>query len=408
MFGLGSSFIPTHHSHTPPVYTHRHTAHNMTLLPTTPLHPVHESDNDDASNASTSTGAAATPSRPTPQPQQQQQYPSHHHHHGGGEEEDWVLTAASTDAEHEGGAELRPSWSHHYLHNSAPASTKSSPDRHSSMYGGGGDSPGSMGRRRVSFTRMDNIPHVRIDLKHLSYYVKNTKAAPASSFTSTNDWLPAGLRRRWPFAAPSTSFPRPDGVQPKPPPLAAAPEPDTMTPILQDISLSFTPYVCLLFSVHPKSSQVTQLTHSPYYSGTLTGLMGPSGSGKTSLLHVLHGAAKHTRGGVLEGTVLVNGTPCRNIHHAFRKMCSLVPQEDVLLPELTVQETLRFAAELRLPQTDTKEERAETVNAVLLELGLDECKDVRIGCVEQAGGISGGQKRRVSIGLELLTGTVHD
>ena len=129
--------------------------------------------------------------------------------------------------------------------------------------------------------------------------------------------------------------------------------------------------------------------------------MGPSGSGKTSLLQVLHGAAKHTRGGVLQGSVLINGTPCRNIHHAFRQMCSLVPQEDILLPELTVNETLMFAAELRLPQSDTREEREETVENVMLELGLKECRDVRIGSVEKVG-ISGGQRRRVSIGLELL------
>ena len=83
-------------------------------------------------------------------------------------------------------------------------------------------------------------------------------------------------------------------------------------------------------------------------------------------------------------------------------MCSLVPQEDILLPELTVDETLRFAAELRLPQSDKREEREETVENVMLELGLRECRDVRIGSVEKMG-ISGGQRRRVSIGLELLT-----
>jgi ABC-type multidrug transport system ATPase subunit len=83
-------------------------------------------------------------------------------------------------------------------------------------------------------------------------------------------------------------------------------------------------------------------------------------------------------------------------------MCSLVPQEDILLPELSVHETLTFAAELRLPQSDTREEREETVESVMTELGLGECRNVRIGSVEKVG-ISGGQRRRVSIGLELLT-----
>ncbi len=100
--------------------------------------------------------------------------------------------------------------------------------------------------------------------------------------------------------------------------------------------------------------------------------------------------------------MLINGTPCRNINRAFRQMCSLVPQEDILLPELSVHETLTFAAELRLPQSDTREEREETVESVMTELGLGECRNVRIGSVEKVG-ISGGQRRRVSIGLELLT-----
>lgn len=261
-------------------------------------------------------------------------------------------------------------------------------------------------------SRIDNIPQVRIDVKHLSYSVKNSTVTQSWSFP----FLPADLRRRWlafraqppspvPPQSPSspstaeaaeaevplkatgrhnstTNLPAAAAALP-PPPLSydlqvdSSTAPALLTPILRDISLSFTP-------------------------GSLTGLMGPSGSGKTSLLQVLHGAAKHTRGGILEGSVLINGTPCRNINRAFRQMCSLVPQEDILLPELSVHETLTFAAELRLPQSDTREEREETVESVMTELGLGDCRNVRIGSVEKVG-ISGGQRRRVSIGLELLT-----
>lgn len=199
----------------------------------------------------------------------------------------------------------------------------------------------------------------------LQEMTKSTARSPSSNTSRSHTKRPTDHLRDVPFSLQAVKPPPPGDSEP------------ALTPILHDISLSFTP-------------------------GTLTALMGPSASGKTSLLQVLHGAAKHTRGGQLQGSVLINGTPCHNMHHAFRQLCSLVPQEDVLLPELTVHETLRFAAELRLPQSDTREEKQETVGRVLAELGLLECKDVRIGGVERVG-ISGGQRRRVSIGLELLT-----
>jgi ABC-type histidine transport system ATPase subunit len=78
-----------------------------------------------------------------------------------------------------------------------------------------------------------------------------------------------------------------------------------------------------------------------------------------------------------------------------------VPQEEVLLPCFTVQETLLYAALLRLPQRWGRHEKALIVEQVLSELGLMECKDVLVGSVEKKG-ISGGQRHRLSIGLELL------
>ena len=245
---------------------------------------------------------------------------------------------------------------------------------------------------------MDNLPQVRVDIQHLFYYASSDERRRRRwwPFASSTGW------RQWRWLRGPWSVASHDDGAPEPSMMAAAPAPNGSSPsspvsssrssssssaggksgekagraILQDISLSFTP-------------------------GQLLGLMGPSGSGKTSLLRVLHGASKYVRS--VQGTVLVNGTCVRNIHAAFRKMCSFVPQEDVLLPNFTVYQTLLFGARLRLPQAETREQRRETVEKVIQELGLSDCRDVVVGGVETAGGISGGQRRRVSIGLELLT-----
>ena len=77
-------------------------------------------------------------------------------------------------------------------------------------------------------------------------------------------------------------------------------------------------------------------------------------------------------------------------------------QQDVLIPTLTVRETLRYSADLRLPPPTTEEERRRVVEEVILELGLKECADTRIGN-HQHKGCSGGEKRRTSIGVQLLS-----
>jgi ABC-type multidrug transport system ATPase subunit len=76
-------------------------------------------------------------------------------------------------------------------------------------------------------------------------------------------------------------------------------------------------------------------------------------------------------------------------------------QQDVLLPTLSVRETLQYAVDLRLPPPSTKEERSAVVEEVILELGLKECAGTRIGNNVHKG-CSGGEKRRTSIGVQLL------
>lgn len=81
---------------------------------------------------------------------------------------------------------------------------------------------------------------------------------------------------------------------------------------------------------------------------------------------------------------------------------AFVPQDDVLIGTLTVRETLTYSARLRLPMTVAREEIEETVNNIIKDLGLDVCANTYVGNWHLRG-VSGGQRRRVSIGVELVT-----
>jgi ABC-type multidrug transport system ATPase subunit len=112
-------------------------------------------------------------------------------------------------------------------------------------------------------------------------------------------------------------------------------------------------------------------------------------------------ACNPTPGGKIEGEVLVNGIPRRA--STFRKATCYVMQRDVLQASATVRESILTSALLKLPITMTRKEKEARVDSVLEELGLTECQHVRIGD-ELLGmkGVSGGQRRRVSIGIELI------
>ncbi|QQK40979.1 ABC efflux transporter, putative [Penicillium digitatum] len=130
-------------------------------------------------------------------------------------------------------------------------------------------------------------------------------------------------------------------------------------------------------------------------SGSLTAIFGSSGSGKTSLLNLMANRMSLSRANAC-GTTTFNDNPdIAHIRSAY------VVQEDVLIPTLTVRETLRYSADLRLPPPTTPAERCTIVEQVLLELGLKECADTRIGTTAHKG-CSGGEKRRTSIGVQLL------
>ncbi|KAJ4407426.1 hypothetical protein N0V91_004010 [Didymella pomorum] len=134
-------------------------------------------------------------------------------------------------------------------------------------------------------------------------------------------------------------------------------------------------------------------------AGEMLALMGPSGSGKTTLLNVLaHRAA--TADATIQQTLAINGAPTSLA--SFRKLTSYVEQEDALVGSLTVRETLHFAAQLALPSSVSKAERKARIEGLLLSFGLHDQSDTIIGTPIRKG-VSGGQKRRVSVAAQLMT-----
>lgn len=125
---------------------------------------------------------------------------------------------------------------------------------------------------------------------------------------------------------------------------------------------------------------------------TLTAIIGPSGAGKSTLLGVLNGRAKPTK-----GKVLIGGVDLHENYPAVSGRIGSVPQSDILHTNLTVRDALSFSAALRFPDDTSADERIAQVDTVLERLELKERANLRIDK------LSGGQRKRASIGLELLT-----
>ena len=126
--------------------------------------------------------------------------------------------------------------------------------------------------------------------------------------------------------------------------------------------------------------------------GQFVGVLGPSGAGKSTLLNALNGFVRAD-----EGTVYLNKTPLYTSGDMFRNSIGYVPQDDIIHRELTVERSLLYTAQLRLPRDYSREALFEQVNSVIETLGLNH---VRHNFVTN---LSGGQRKRVSIGCELLT-----
>ena len=139
--------------------------------------------------------------------------------------------------------------------------------------------------------------------------------------------------------------------------------------------------------LHPMSGRIDP--------GEMLAIMGASGSGKTTLLDILAGRLISKN---LKGYILTNDTPVN--YSTFRKQSGYVMQSDALFPLLTVKETLHYAAHLGI-QGKTYAEREAVANSTMMLLRLEHVQDTIIGDNLNRG-LSGGEKRRVSIAVDII------
>jgi len=128
--------------------------------------------------------------------------------------------------------------------------------------------------------------------------------------------------------------------------------------------------------------------------GCITAIMGPSGAGKTTFLSIISGKVDRTG-----GTLKVNGVEKELT--SLRRVIGFVPQEDVMLRELTVEDNIRHSALMRLPRAWPLEKKLEQVEEIIESLEIGHIRDSVVGD-EKRRGISGGQRKRVNIALEMV------
>jgi ABC-type multidrug transport system ATPase subunit/pSer/pThr/pTyr-binding forkhead associated (FHA) protein len=133
------------------------------------------------------------------------------------------------------------------------------------------------------------------------------------------------------------------------------------------------------------------------YPKELVGMLGPSGAGKTTLLMTVLGINRPTSGGVL-----LNGRPLFQQYDSFRTNVGYVPQDDIVHPELTVREALYYACKLRLPAGTSRHAMEHAIDETLKQVGLWEQRNLQIGSAQEKV-LSGGQRRRVNLAVELVT-----
>ena len=152
----------------------------------------------------------------------------------------------------------------------------------------------------------------------------------------------------------------------------------------------------LLRSLRPSTAPTT--THTPHTLAPLTAP--PPGSGKTSLLNALAGRIPVTKGATLTGDVYVDGV-AMSATGDMSTRSAYIMQDDALFALSTVQETLMFAARLRLPAAMSLADKEKRVTQVIEELGLVKARNTIIGN-QKVRGLSGGERKRVNIGVDML------
>ncbi|KAK0473430.1 P-loop containing nucleoside triphosphate hydrolase protein [Armillaria novae-zelandiae] len=145
-----------------------------------------------------------------------------------------------------------------------------------------------------------------------------------------------------------------------------------------------------------KSQTILNSIDSEFLRSSLNGIIGSSGSGKTTFLNSLSHRMKGNNL-FIRGQLLYNNSPSlSSVSYAY------VTQTDVFLPTLTVRETLMYAADLRLPDSIGHKKRHSLVEEIILELGLTNCAETLVGDRLAKKGCSGGERRRLSLGVQLL------
>ena len=166
------------------------------------------------------------------------------------------------------------------------------------------------------------------------------------------------------------------------------------------MDMSFEGISCVYEKKNAPAKQVLFEVSGYIPAGSFVALMGPSGAGKSTLLDIL--AMRKTTGNIY-GSILVNGQP-RNA--GFLRQVAYVTQEDLFLPHMTVMEVMMYYAKLRLPSGMTSGEMEECCRSIIHQMGLAAQIDYRVGGPLPGGitlrGLSGGQKRRLSIACALI------
>ncbi|XP_042951942.1 ABC transporter G family member 24-like isoform X1 [Carya illinoinensis] len=152
----------------------------------------------------------------------------------------------------------------------------------------------------------------------------------------------------------------------------------------------------LTLTLKAKNKHLLRCVTGEIKPGRITAVMGPSGAGKTTFLSAVAGKAIGCK---MTGLILINGK--NESIHSYKKIVGFVPQDDVVHGNLTVEENLWFSAKCRLSTDLSERDKVLVVERVIEFLGLQTVRSSLVGTVEKRG-ISGGQRKRVNVGLEMV------